>query len=312
MTIRLYKFAKRQNSTKRPTSSYIEKVIYLKETTSVVSPVISFENDNTTKPQEYNYAYIAEFSRYYFISNWQYNSGRWYAFLQVDVLASHFYSGVDGTTQYILYSSNNSSPYIADIRKRITAQFTSTKTAKPPLSSSIESGSYVIGITNGDANAIGSVSYYTLNQFQFGLLRDVLFRDLSWTGFSFATFDSEQLFKAQLNPLQYIVSCRWYPFDLTDISEQVVNLPFGWWELNYSFARRLNSVERLVVQDFELPTHPEETDKAKYFHDSPYSTYILHSPPCNIDVLPNSLLANVNTIRLKYDVEESLRTIEIF
>lgn len=302
MTIRLYKFAKRQNSTKKPSGGFLEKTIYLKESASVISPVVSFEDDKTTKPQEYNYAYIVDFSRYYFINNWQYNAGRWFAFLEVDVLASHFSQGVDGTNQYIIYSSNNSSPYIADSRKRITAQFASVKTAKTPPATTIESGSYVIGVANGDINAIGSVSYYTLNQAQFGLLKQSLFQDISWTGLSFAP-DSEQLFKAQLNPLQYIVSCRWYPFDLMNDSTQKLGLPFGWWELETVVVRKLNNSSKLLVQDFEVAQHPEMSDKAKYFHDSPYSTYILHSAPCNIDALPNSLMANVNTIRLKYDID---------
>lgn len=58
----------------------------LKEETSVVSPVIIFEHNN---PSNFNYAYIPDFNRYYFISNFTViRTGLWSMSMRVDVLES--------------------------------------------------------------------------------------------------------------------------------------------------------------------------------------------------------------------------------
>lgn len=58
----------------------------LREETSVISPVILMELEN---PSGYNYAYIPEFGRYYFISDMvSVRKGLWRISMKVDVLES--------------------------------------------------------------------------------------------------------------------------------------------------------------------------------------------------------------------------------
>lgn len=58
----------------------------LKEETSVINPVIIFEYTN---PTNFNYAYIPDFNRYYFISNFtSVRTGLWRVSMRVDVLES--------------------------------------------------------------------------------------------------------------------------------------------------------------------------------------------------------------------------------
>lgn len=58
----------------------------LREETSVTSPVVLMELEN---PSGYNYAYIPEFMRYYFISDMvSVRNGLWRISMQVDVLES--------------------------------------------------------------------------------------------------------------------------------------------------------------------------------------------------------------------------------
>ena len=58
----------------------------LREETSVTSPVVLMELEN---PSDYNYAYIPEFKRYYFISDIvSVRNGLWRISMQVDVLES--------------------------------------------------------------------------------------------------------------------------------------------------------------------------------------------------------------------------------
>ena len=58
----------------------------LREETSVISPVVLMELEN---PSGYNYAYIPEFGRYYFISDMvSVRKGLWRISMKVDVLES--------------------------------------------------------------------------------------------------------------------------------------------------------------------------------------------------------------------------------
>lgn len=67
----------------------------LREETSVISPVILMSIAN---PTEYNYAYIPEFKRYYFISDMvSVRAGLWRISMQVDVLMS-FKDSIDGVS----------------------------------------------------------------------------------------------------------------------------------------------------------------------------------------------------------------------
>ena len=58
----------------------------LREETSIISPVVLMELEN---PSSYNYAYIPEFGRYYFINDIvSVRKGLWRISMQVDVLES--------------------------------------------------------------------------------------------------------------------------------------------------------------------------------------------------------------------------------
>ena len=81
-----YNFTKRKNSTEIPTTFGTPIDILLKDSTSLSAPVIELRVDG--KPS-YTYCYIPDFSRYYFINDWNDNKGRWSCSLSVDVLASY-------------------------------------------------------------------------------------------------------------------------------------------------------------------------------------------------------------------------------
>ena len=96
MNIVLYKFNKRDNSTKRPGNG---KTVSgrLNNSSSIMSPSISF----TSNFHSYNYAYIGEFGRYYYISDITCLQGKNVQFdCKVDVLMS-FQKSIYESTQYV-------------------------------------------------------------------------------------------------------------------------------------------------------------------------------------------------------------------
>ena len=74
LEIKLYTFGKRENSTARPDGG-VSFQARIWDGVGILSPQIVFSfQDNTTNPTAYNYAYIPDFNRYYFIRDWQYKN----------------------------------------------------------------------------------------------------------------------------------------------------------------------------------------------------------------------------------------------
>ena len=84
--ITFYTFNKKPNSTRQPPGGGVTYKCNLIEPTSFTAPDIALVVP--AKPTGYNYAFIPEFSRYYFVTDWAFSAGLWRASLSVDVLAS--------------------------------------------------------------------------------------------------------------------------------------------------------------------------------------------------------------------------------
>ena len=96
MNVLFYNHAKRNNSTKLPTEG-VNIPCVLKDECFVTSPVLELK---TAERPTYNYAYIADFGRYYYVNDWTYYRGIWSCNLSVDVLTS-WRSNILGTTAFV-------------------------------------------------------------------------------------------------------------------------------------------------------------------------------------------------------------------
>ena len=88
-TVNLYTLSKRDNSTKRPTGNGTQFSCIIKSGSGILHPTISLDLGKTNDPSQYNYAYIPDFDRYYFIEEWYFDRALWTASLKVDVLATY-------------------------------------------------------------------------------------------------------------------------------------------------------------------------------------------------------------------------------
>lgn len=104
MQVVFYTFSKRVNSTAQPSGGASYSVI-LKSPSSVISPLISLVWPGSGSPTTYNYAYIADFGRYYWLKNWTYGDRQWTADLQVDVLAS-WKTQIGSASKYVLRAAD--------------------------------------------------------------------------------------------------------------------------------------------------------------------------------------------------------------
>lgn len=94
MDLILYVNNSEKNKLEKSLSSDLKLIGKLREQSSVVNPSIMIQ---TTNPSIYNYAYIPEFKRYYFITDMvSVRTGLWEISMHVDVLMS-FKDTIKGT-----------------------------------------------------------------------------------------------------------------------------------------------------------------------------------------------------------------------
>lgn len=305
VTITFWAFGKKTNSTKQPGLTDVVKQTFsgcdIKEETSISSPIVIINYNFGIHPGTlYNYAKIDEFNRYYFIIDWVYSNGLWYAYLAVDVLAS-FKSAILSHTAYVLRSASRYDGSVVDSYYPILANHSYlTNEVSGIWSTDFNSGTYIVGIINSDSYAVGAVSYYAFTASQFKSFRSYLMLNTNdWIdSASIATAAaelSEALIKTLNNPFQYIASINWFPFTLAASSgSAITSLPFGWWTLSCSCTR----ISKLYA-DFSVilnvPKHPQK-DRGDYLLTEPYSAYELTFPPFGTFPIPSGTLRTKSTI----------------
>lgn len=277
--VNFYTFYKKPNSTKRPDSTGTTYKCNLIEPSSFTAPDIALVVPS--KPTAFNYAYIPEFSRYYFIQDWAYSAGLWRASLTVDVLAS-YKDSIGSQKQYVLRSAAKSDGKIVDTmyptKNSPTTVFSYNTDAggDNPFKSNFSEGVYVVGIINSDSGAIGCVSYYVFNNSQFRNFCNILMGTVDWAYTGIEEI-GEELTKVLFNPFQYVASCMWLPVPTVATGGSVGSIPYGWWTLGAS-ASRLGGDSRLAAASFSIPKHPQSS-RGSYLNGAPFSRYML-SWPC--------------------------------
>lgn len=308
LTVTLYEFRKRENSTKRPDASVTKRdhQAILKMPTSLLNPEITFDFGLKGNPSFYNYAYISDLgNRYYFIKDWTVSEGHlWTAHMEVDVLAS-WKASIGSSTQYIKRSSATYDGGILDpiYPTKQPPEITITEDATP-WTTSLSSGTYVLGIINNKDGGMGAAHYYAFNQSEMNKLLSYLLGSTNYVG-SISEI-SDQLLKVLFNPMQYIVSCIWYPFAIspneTGNLTKLTKTPVGWWELDVP-CYQLNITLKYFTNTVPVTKHPQAASRGVYLNKQPYTTYTLYYPGVGSVVLDPSLITTDNiTIQCAVDL----------
>jgi hypothetical protein len=116
MTIKLYKTPSEVNKVTKVLNDEISLTGELRESSSVITPIIKIEEDDLT---DYNYAYIPEFGRYYFITNiTSVRNDLWELAMRVDVLMTYA-DEIKANTAVIARNSNLWNLYYQDEQFKI-------------------------------------------------------------------------------------------------------------------------------------------------------------------------------------------------
>lgn len=273
MNVSLMSFSKKKNSTATPSSGGSTKTGTLRTGCSVLNPIIGFELSRTTFAN-WNYAYISDFYRYYYIQDWKWEGGLWWAYMEVDPMAS-FKAGIGASSCYVLRAASEGDEKIIDELYPATCKrITKHVILENPIieATDFTEGTYVIGIMGKNASA-GAVSYYALTPSQMGSFRSALLSDSSYVGITEIT---DNLLKSLFNPAQYLVSANWFPYEITGSGSG--NIDVGWWQSSAS-ASTLNNFVLEFDDTLELEFEVEEENWRGYMFSAPYSTYTIIIPP---------------------------------
>lgn len=311
-------FAKKENSTKAPSLSSAVRTLtgYLIEPCSIMNPsfkILRFATD--AAPQSLTYAYISEFSRFYFVEDWEWADGLWLCRLKEDVLAS-FKTAIGNTTEYVLRtdSTTNYNGEITDTTYPATTDvMTETSLLPNVFSTDLTVGCYIVGIiSGGQTSAVGAISYYLMTSSQFGALKDTLFSDdnleimhiIDSGGQQLVQDLSQEVLKTLYDPYQYIASCMWFPFppSLVYNKTSVSTIKIGWWDYplsGYSLYAQTVSVDEAPIP-FSL--HPQANTRGSYLNYPPYSKRTLVGR-FGVVALDSFNYSPSDTIAVSYDID---------
>lgn len=298
-----YQFAKRTNSTKRPSGGQ-EFGIDLKAPCNIIDPEIKIASQSD--PTGYNYCYLPTFSRYYWVKNWTYANGLWAASLTVDTLAS-YRDQIGNSTEYVTRSSAQYDGTISDGLYPASAKVQSVTTAfQGGFAETISGGFFVIGFIAKNANSVGAVTYVVMTSGNAKKLSAKLLTDVSYLSID-NTEISDSLTKVLFNPYQYIVSCNYFPFDIAKITAHlplVSSVDVGWWSIDvpcWILGEDNNKLTKSV--SVSIPKHPQAGSRGGYCNASPYTDYTIFLQPFGVIPLDASKLWGAVTVSIQYMVD---------
>lgn len=306
MQATFYQFAKRTNSTKRPSGGQ-EFGIDLKAPCNIIDPEIKIATQSD--PTGYNYCYLPTFSRYYWVKNWTYVDGLWNASLTVDTLAS-YRDEIGYSTEYVVRSSAKFDPKIADNLYPTKATITTRTiyTNSTPFTDDPESGSqgfFVVAVNAPGYVSFGGAIYFAMSGTTFQKLMAALLQNTDYLDIS-AEEISSNLTKALFNPIQYISKAFWIPCGNAAIGTPITEIPVGWWKMqNVGNAYVIQNTNDKNVFTFSIstPHHPQHITRGVYTDGAPYSEYTLYCPPFGEIKLNANLFVLQSTLYCRLTVD---------
>lgn len=273
-----YQFAKRENSTKRPTGGGVELTVTLKEETNLINPSLEVHYAGAFL---YNYCYIDFTGRYYYVSNADSIAKDTYNLnLECDVLAT-WIEAVRGQYVYAAMSSYAFDEWLDD--NRITTGHT-IETAKgtayaaecfnTPLETRVMPMTAVLAAITENPRLMG--------------IDFLFYNDATIAGIlsKFADLDFVQSLKSG-SPWDAICEAYYVPFNLgacIDVSEYVEATKI--WGIDVLAKRFISSTPKHYTRSFQFPV-PSNID---FRFSEKYVKYYVNIPFSGLVQVPTSLV----------------------
>ena len=289
-TVNLYTLSKRDNSTKRPTGNGTSFSCIIKGGSGILHPTITLDLGKTSDPSQYNYAYIPNFDRYYFIEEWFFDRALWTASLKVDVLAT-YKTEIGNSNLYVMRCASENDGNIIDTLypAKSGCSFASDSKTNPWT----QGMTYVVGIISKSATC-GSQTHYGLLRSAFTglcswLLSDVVTED---RGFSWDDC-SQELQRSLVDPLQYIKTCVLLP------------VPIGDTHGSNTTGKVLTENDAIVKSySFTIQKHPDTASRGNYVNSAPFTAITLTVPPFGSFDIDTSVSCNASTVNVTIRIDQ--------
>lgn len=320
--IRLYhNFSRDINSTELPSignnyGTHDDYDCELFEPSSVVAPRIMLRLPMNYAIADVNYAYISQFSRYYWVTDAVWSDGLWVLTLDVDVLSS-YKAHIGASYQYVVRAASSYDGSITDTLyppNGVTShKWINMSNLTNPFSPNIANGSFIVGIVgqadgNNSNGRFGAVNYYQFTLAQFNDFISALMANTNdWLDYQNSDLKSSTV-KMILNPMQYITSCLWFPVSAggTNVTDDI---QFGWWKITGIAHKKPptsggypadNGLLGFSVTSAER--HPQ-AGRGSYLNREPYSNYRLYMPMCGFIDIPGRIMAKSSYVGVEYKID---------
>lgn len=287
MTITLYQFSKRQNSTKQPsnTTPHVDVTVYLKEPCDEFTPVFQLETQSAD-----TYNYVKWGSRYYWITSKTY--------ITSDILEIHctkdlfatFKSDIGSSSQYIIRSSYGANGHIIDSLYPITTDRTGDyqKVSKLADMWDHSRGFYVVGIICSGQNAGDLAGRIRRGSVVYLILTEQQARDFS------DQFNQLSGFLSSVRPADFLVSFTYIPISMTGIAQNLPQAPakihigsaVGGWDLTVpdcvpSTSQTLSGLYTYTPSpaSISLNSHPDAMLRGEYLNYPPFTQLTAYLGP---------------------------------
>lgn len=313
LTVNFWSFSKKANSTAQPSGTPSRAVTCsLKSDSGILSPVLEIGLGMSFDPHSLNYAQIPAYSRYYYVTDWQWSQGLWLCSLEVDPLAS-YKSNIGSASKYILRAASDYDPDIVDnfypAQEHVNVSWSNYSF---PWYNNFSNGRFILGVINGSGMSLtGTTEYYILTAAELKDFMTYLFPQslIDWQSLNGM---EESIYKSIYDPLQFIVSCKYFPFTLGGI-ETDVQISFGQF-VSTKYAEPLGKPDTWPVfqHDYSLPTGWLSRDARD--RSEPFCDIFFWLNPFGIIRLSTSDFTLTDTVRVRItpDMISGEATIQIF
>lgn len=273
MQVQIGRFIKKENSTLRPSGLDRTLNVELKKDTSIMHPVFRIRQGNWDP--DYNYVYVPNWGRYYFISDATYVIGEIVEVACSEDIGATWRDEIAASNLYVLRSAAEYDGYVVDNAYPAKVDYTiqETQAAAPWSAVDFSGGTYICGIVGKlGSGSVGSVTYWALDR---STLRSLLSHLMSSISFYQVSTEeiSEELQKMLFNPLQYFVSCVWLPIDIGEFDAKCINtqISYGWWDFDDLYGRMITNAAPITKTIYgTLLPHPQ-TARGSYLNSAPFT-----------------------------------------
>ena len=319
-TIRLYNFNKKPNSTAVPVIAGTQYQCTMKTVSSLLSPVIDIADiKGTGAIPLFNYAYISDFGRYYFIDDVSWSQGIWSLSMHFDVLAS-FKEDIENSRQYVIRSASQSNQNIPDTVYQTYIDTTGSYEVEALANSvqrynsttlawqnvtyfdrPIANGMVCVGVVSG---TVSGVTYYamTVSSFSQFLQKAFTLVPSNMTDLDTGTAN------AVYGPIQYITYCRWFPVMAlsANLGTEVQTINIGADPVTLTAPNSAYQMTALGVEKYrfniDLPLHPDAVTYP-YTRLSPFSEYSLNFQPFGNIPLDTTKMMDASRLTVNWSVD---------